>query len=400
MKYLLFFLLFPCCGLHAQTGEIKGVVINGTDHTPLSSASVFINNTSKGTTSDASGNFTLGGITEKNFDLVISYVGFGTVSLKITPANIDQFLTVTLVPRKETLQEISILIPEKDGWEKWGKFFTESFVGQSDFAHACRIENPKVLKFFNDKKNNRLTVYSDGPLLIRNDALGYLVRYQLEEFNYDFKEKITTYAGYMVFEHIKTRSARKKRRWVEARKEAYAGSIMEFMRALYADSVTQKGFLVKEKIRILRADTLFKKIYLPGNMPTVRIGADSYKSRAGQTSDFKKIPDYVDLVNVKPFSFGDAVSFDSSAQEKQFYFDHYIEVIYTKIQVKKDYLLAHELPEHLKMFPFSDARLMSEESLMIQKDGSYFNPTNMMSSGYWGWLSLAEMLPTDYREGE
>jgi hypothetical protein len=48
----------------------------------------------------------------------------------------------------------------------------------------------------------------------------------------------------------------------------------------------------------------------------------------------------------------------------------------------------------------SDARLLSKDPLTVQKDGSYFNPVNIVSSGYWGWYKMAEMLPTDYKTKE
>lgn len=396
MKYLFFLLIFFCQNIFSQTSQVNGIVINGEDNSKLASASIFINNSSKGTISNADGKFTLGGITEKNFELIISYTGFVSVSLKITPENIGQFQTIKMVPRKEMMEGISIMIPEKDGWKTWGKFFTESFIGQSDFAKECVIENPKALRFFNDKKHNRLTAYSNTNLVIKNKALGYLIKYQLEEFDYDFKNKIISFSGYSNFQELKTHSTNKRTRWLKARREAYYGSIMQFMRALFADSVAEKGFDVREKIRIYNTDTLFNKIYLPGNMPTVRIENDSYKSRPGEIPSFKKIPDYVDLINLKNVSFKDATRFDSSTKQKEFYFDNYIQVIYKNANAKMDYVIANGLPKYLKMKQSSEAKLSSDDPLIIEKDGSYFNSMNMISSGYWGWFKMAEMLPSDY----
>jgi hypothetical protein len=400
MKYFLFLLVCFCQNTFSQTSQVNGVIINAADNSKLASASIFINNSSKGTISNADGTFTLSGITERNFELVVSYTGFVSVSLKITPENMGRFQTIKMVPRKEMMEGVSIMVPEKDGWKTWGKFFTECFIGRSDFAKECVIENPKALRFFNDKRNNRLTAYSNTSLIIKNKALGYLIKYQLEEFDYDFKNKIITYTGYTNFQELETHNANKRKRWLQARKEAYYGSIMQFMRAVFADSVAEEGFEVHEKIRIDNTDTLFNKIYLPGNMPTVRIGNEGYKARAGEIPSFKKIPDYVDLINIKDFSFADASTFDSSTKQKQFYFDNYIQVIYQKANAKMDYLLANGLPKYLKMKQSSEAKLLSEDPLIIEKDGSYYNSTNMISSGYWGWYKTAEMLPSDYKIGD
>ena len=211
MKYFLLLLLFFNQNVFSQTASISGVVINREDHSKLASASIFINNSSFGTTSDPDGKFTLNGIAQSTFDLVITYTGFKTVSIRISPANIGKFLTIEMQPRKETLAEISILAPEKDGWKTWGKFFTESFLGQSDFAKKCLIENPKVLRFFNDKKKEQLKAYSNGILIVRNYALGYLLKCQLEDYKYDFKNKIITYVGYNSFEEYENTQRPKKK---------------------------------------------------------------------------------------------------------------------------------------------------------------------------------------------
>lgn len=400
MKFLfLFYLLFCYQSSFCQANELNGIVINGEDNSKLVAASIFINNSSRGTLSDANGAFTLRGITEKTFDLIISYTGFTTVSLKITPGNIGHFQTIKMVPRKQTMEDISIMIPEKEGWKKWGKFFTDAFLGESDFAKNCSIENPKALHFFYDKKQNRLIAYSNDNLIIRNKALGYLIKYQLEEFSYDYSNKIVTYVGYTNFEDL-NRSAREKGRWVRARKEAYSGSLMHFMRAVYSNSVAGQGFEVREMIRVYNDDTLFRKFYLPGNMPEVIDGDDHYTAIAGKIPYFKKIPDYVDLLNQHIFSFENAVQFDSSSLQKEFYFDQFLQVIYKNGYLNKDYLLANGLSPFLKSNQISDVRLLGKEPLIIEKDGSYFNPLHVMTSGYWGWCKLAEMLPTDYETAD
>ena len=61
-----------------------------------------------------------------------------------------------------------------------------------------------------------------------------------------------------------------------------------------------------------------------------------------------------------------------------------------------DYIIANGLPKYLKMKQSSEAKLSLEEPLIIEKDGSYFNSLNMISSGYWGWYKMAEMLPSDF----
>jgi hypothetical protein len=172
------------------------------------------------------------------------------------------------------------------------------------------------------------------------------------------------------------------------------------MRALFEDSVAEQGFDVREEIRINHTDSNFKKIYLPGTLPLVRIGSQTYKVLPGEIPIFKKTPDYVDLINIKKFSFKDATVFDSSTHQKEFYFENYLQVIYRNALCKKDYLIFNHLPEFLALDQTSDVYLVSKDPLITEKDGSYSDPVNMMNSGYWGWCKIAEMLPTNYNPGD
>jgi hypothetical protein len=390
-------LCFYCSVAFGQTYSVSGTVLNSINNEPLPSASIFINNSSKGTVSNADGKFLLEGIPVSSFELVISYSGFVTQSVKIGTGNISQPLIIRMAPRTERLEDITIMVPEKDGWKIWGKFFTESFLGLSDFAKECSIENPREIKFFNDKKHNRLKAWSDDNLIITNNALGYKVTYLLENFTYDFKNKITSFSGYAFFTEMKTSSRRKKERWIKARKEAFDGSLMYFMRALYNDSVAAYGFDVREKIRVNDDDSLFSKIYKPGNFPTVRMQDDTYKVVPGPNAPFKNTASYVYLINTKTLSFKDALYIDSATGQRNFYFNNMLQVIYKKGFAKADYLVANGYPKTFKMNQLSDISLIQNDRLIIESDGTYFNPMNLISSGYWGWAHLAEMLPTDYK---
>lgn len=395
IKFFLFILLLVSQCTLAQMYEIKGKVINGEDNSPLAAASVFINNSTKGTICNSDGTFVLGEITQQNFELVISYAGFSTLSFRITPENRAHFFAVKLFPRKEQMEGINVLTPEKDAWKTWGLFFSETFLGQSDFAKECVIENPKSIKIIHDRNRNVLTAYSDGQIIITNKALGYTLKYQLEDFEYDFKLQATTYLGYAVFQNLKG-GKRKASYWQRNRKEVYLGSLQYFMRSLYADSVVAHHFDVRQKVRISNKDSAFSQIYQPGNTPRLlKKEGEEYRIVVPEIPAFKKIPDYIDLVNTRTLPMKDLVT--TSSGHKNFYFENYLQVIYLNANVKMDYLLFNHLPKYLKMPQSSDVFMLTDEPLTVEKDGSYFNPVNMISSGYWGWFRMAEMLPTDYQ---
>ncbi len=391
--FLSIFFLF-CSHFSSSQNRITGVVLNGIDNTKLNAASVFINNTSKGTITGNDGIFSINTITETNFELVISYTGFKTVSVKVTPENIHSNFTIKLFPRKNELSEIMITSPEKDGWKKWGSFFTKSFLGASDFALQCKIINPEVLSFYYDKQNQILTAYSHDNLIIHNRALGYNIRYQLEEFAYYGMNKIITYIGYTGYEDLNLKNIRKK--WTSNRKEAYRGSLLHFMRTVYDNTTATKGFILREKIKVLPTDSAFKQIFRNGILATnVVIDSNQYFSVAGPKKVLTNSPEYIDLFNKKSFDLTKAIASESENQKK-FYFLNSLQVVYKNAKEKDDYLKHVWRPLGSSKFQTSEFSLVLDEPILIEQNGVYHNPLNVLTSGYWGWCKMAEMLPIDY----
>jgi hypothetical protein len=394
VKYLFLLFLFSYQNIFSQN-SVSGIVVNGTDNSKLVAASVFINNSAKGTITDNDGKFILNTANETDFELIISYAGFATVSIKITYQNIQQFNTIKLFPRKQELQEVSITPPEKDGWQKWGRLFTDNFIGTSDFAQECTIKNPEVIKFFYNKKTRLLKAYSQGSINIYNKALGYNIHYQLEDFEKNSAQQTIVYYGYTRFEDLDTKNKHKEKKWQKNRSIAYNGSLMHFMRALYAGNIAEQGFEVREKLRVKNDDSAFAQIYRNGNIPEkVRIDTNEYIPIVYQRPN--KIPDYIDLVSTKPFSFAAAVKKDSAAKNAFFYFADRLRIIYKNAKEKMEYLQQNLPSVHTPSFQNSDIYLINNEAIEVEPNGVYFNPVNMLCSGYWGWCKMAETLPTDY----
>lgn len=416
MFFRYFFIFILCSSAACSQNTITGVVINGENNSSLPSASVFINNSSRGTISDNGGKFVITGIAETNFELVISYAGFTTVAVKITPENIHSSHTIKLFPRLTDLAEIKIMAPEKDGWKRWGEMFARSFIGTSDFASQCRIENPEVLRFFYDRLNRILKVYSHGNLIIHNKALGYIVRYQLEEFRYDAKQQVFHYFGYTGFDDMAPRSNHRELKWEKNRKEAYEGSLTHFMRTVYKGTSAEEGFEVKEKIRIESGDSMFDTIYRDGNMPKAIInnGVEYFPVNgpakfAKSLTDFmggtgsaiskenpKNIPAYIDLYSKEPVSLKRFSSFDPAAKQMNFYFANSLRVVYKNAKERSEYTRQGNSLAWGNRFQTSEMFLINDEPVVVQSNGLYIDPLNVIVSGYWGWCKIAETLPSDY----
>ena len=74
-------------------------------------------------------------------------------------------------PVVKELETVTVTAAEKNGWEKYGKDFIESFLSYSEFSNKCSIENPEVLKFYYESNSNTLKVIAKEPLIIINNGI-------------------------------------------------------------------------------------------------------------------------------------------------------------------------------------------------------------------------------------
>ncbi|MCE7067763.1 TonB-dependent receptor [Dyadobacter sp. CY326] len=113
LQLLLCFTLL-CAAAHAQTGNIKGSIKNGSEQ-PAESVNVILKGTGKGTVTSADGSFEFSGLTPGNYQLIGTGVGFKrieknisvkadeTATLELTATEDAQELqTVEITGRKET----------------------------------------------------------------------------------------------------------------------------------------------------------------------------------------------------------------------------------------------------------------------------------------------------------
>lgn len=390
---LVLFCAFCFHSMHAQK-LLKGVVLDAEKNSPLPKASVFLNNTSIGTTANEEGKFELY-IPAGRYDLIVSSVGYATHNQGINGAELADFMTIKLKIKAPELEAVIIEPFEKDGWQKWGRWFIDNFLGTSEYGRDCSIKNPEVLKFRNSKENNELKVVALAPLVIENKTLGYKITYQLENFRYDFKNRFLLYAGYPFFENLEG-SDRKKRKWELAREDVYYGSMLQFMRAVYRNRVKEEGFEVRRLQKIPNAEkqrirTVYKaSIRADENgmlVSTVNRDSSAYYNHIMSQDDYRSVIGQ----NLLP---GDSIAFAMDSTVAGLYFDNHLLVTYQHKKVAREFK---------QLFPKSSDAAMSEISLIngkpieIYSNGSYFNPEDLLSSGYWGWWEkMGTMLPFDY----
>jgi len=395
----LFFLLIIFISFTAQgQASLQGVVVSAETGAPVPAASIFLANTSVGTTAAANGSFTLA-VPAGRYDLVVSSVGYQTYSLNISSNQLPQSLTIKLVPRAQELETVVVEPFEKDGWAKWGRFFLDHFVGNSDLAKNCVIKNTHVIKFRHSKKDNQLTAIALEPLEIENKALGYSVSYQLESFSYDFKTHYLLYQGYPFFQPMQGGAA-KQRQWAARRKEVYEGSMMHFMRSLYRNTLAGEGFQVRrlqkipnwEKQRVKAARALYSQRITNSN-GSITIMDTTPQDSAGYFNRILAQADFFDKID-KPLLTGDSIAYAVNTTTAGLSFENYLLVIYTKKQAPAAYV--KQYPDNGTAMA-SQITLLNNQDLEIQSNGIYYNPIDLLSQGYWAWSEkIATLLPFDY----
>ena len=375
---------------------IKGVVVEEEKNAPIPNASVFLNTTAIGTITTTHGDFSLT-IPNGKFELVVSAIGYETYAQSINAIDAPDFITVKMKIKVQELEAVTIQPYEKDGWQKWGQFFLENFIGKSAFAKDCKIKNIDAIKF-RYSTNKELSAFADEPLVIENRALGYTLRYQLESFQYSFGTHYLLHTGYPFFQPMKGNSAR-QRRWEHNRNEAFEASMMHFMRAIYRNKINEEGFELRALEKVPNLEKQRVKAVYAGNSRTIKSEDGRLtmmainKDSADYYSSIMRQPDYTNVIG-KNILTGDSVAYSIDSTTAGMDFKNYLLVIYNKMAPR----------EFRQQFPGASAGMMSEitlingEPIEIQANGNYFHPINLMSTGYWAWSEkIATMLPFDYK---
>jgi len=335
---------------------ITGKVIDKTTRTPLAAASVFAQNTTYGVATDAEGNFKLR-IPNGGYELIITFTGYQTENLRINQATSSESLLIELNKREKSLEEVSIVVSNevKDGWEKYGNFFIDNFLGKTEFSKKTVIKNPEVLKFYFSKKRNRLKVLSADPLFVVNDALGYKIKFAIDSFIHEYSTGVSQFVVYPLFEEMEGTEAQRLV-WQQNRRKAYEGSQLHFMRSLYNQRLADEGFEVQFLVKYNDNESTIpvKNVY----------GALNYsKDDSTNTVQFK--PNQPDMV-----------------------------VIYTKAKPEQEYFAYDDKAK--KDYQVSTLTVANGESIVIEQNGYYFDQTDLTTNGYWAFKKVADMLPYDY----
>lgn len=352
LRFLLLFIGTSLGFIANAQFTITGVILDSTTREPLSAASVFCQNTTLGTATNKQGEFTLQ-LKSGGYDLVFTYTGYQSQTIRIT-GEVPK-MEILMVKEDKSLGEVMIRSSNevKDGWEKYGTFFTESFIGSTPFAAQTKIENPEVVKFYFLKKSNKLRVVSVEPMKITNNALGYTLNYQLDSFVFFYNTNISSYRGNCFYTELEGNDSL-KRIWKVNREKAYFGSRLEFMRSYYDSTLAEDGWTIdmldeNDNMKFTRVKDVYDTLYYAG--------------------------------------------LTDSITEIEVWYPRKISITYAKKKPEPEYLRKYKMPKNVAtQITYVDLT----DAIAIKQNGYYYDQRNWVMQGYWSWKNVADQLPYDY----
>jgi hypothetical protein len=367
--YFTFLLLVIVNTLMAQK-SITGIVKSKETKLPLSGATLFISNTTNRSIANNIGEFTLGNLSKGKYDLVCTFIGYETYHTSITIADENASIEIFLTQKITELQEVLVENFDKDGWNKWGFFFLQNFIGSSSIAKECTLKNTEQIKFIRSTKNNTLRVIALEPLIIINKALGYKIEFDLESFEFNYNTNELVFKGFPSFIEMNPKNSKQQKRWERERENVYEGSIMHFMRSLYRNKLAENGFEIRQ-IELVK--------------------------RKNKNTD-SAIYDEVVHREILP---SDSIAFKIDNTTAGFEFKDLLQITYTEKYAPSEYPGNNRNTfnrMYSPSYPISKLKMKSQNPIAIFSNGSFYDIGSLISYDYWAWSEkISTMLPYNYK---
>ena len=368
MSMLFLVILFNFSYISLSQIIIRGTVLSEATGLPVEGASIYFNNTSIGTSANASGNFFLPLPNIANAELIVSAVGFQLLVFK--PDAQNKNLVFKLAQKEGQMKDVLILTDAVR--KKYLALFEENFLGITEEASMSSIKNRKDIYFTSGDSKRSFKAYADTPLVIINKKLGYKISFELSEFFFDETSGRTFYYGYTRFEDMGDKS-----RWIKNRKQCYYGSTMHFYRSLIANDLKKQGYQIYLiKPVHLSTDTSGGKKQQVINRPSGTQG--EMEMAVGVTAaqiinrDSSDINNYIVTIPGK------------------------LMVQYGKEPASKHYLKKSTFIQGYLAVGFRSYVSVKTSFISLDNMGITNNPMDVEYGGYWIYEKAANMLPFNY----
>ena len=332
---------------------------------------VFLNGTSIGAVTNANGFYKFENVPFGSYELVFSHVSYRKSIFEVNVGGTGSIVVNgDMKFRTEELSEIEVSssrLVASENWEKTYAIFTKEFFGESFNARRCAILNPEVLQFYTSDGGKVLYAEASSPLRIRNEALGYMIIYELEYFE-NFEERLLYY-GKVRFEQLPVTNQKQRKLWRKNRKSSYQGSLRHFLKSMVQGNLRRQGF------RVYRSETVIGL----SEKDTERVNTEEVLSRRSPVEWQLEFPNYLYIEYLKE-------------KESDQYLFQMAKDLEEKVLLSTDNIL------FLTRKPDIQRSLvkLKESYVNIDANGHIKQPLRVTTIGYWSWERFADVLPIDY----
>ena len=403
MKRALIFslLVFVATITFAQQAFMLSGAVKDKKGEPLPGAGVYVSGYKIATVADNNGRYSLS-LKPGNYDILVQLIGFKAFNKNIIVA--DKALTFDFVLEEDAFQLQEVTIKPDPNREGYIRMFTDFFIGTTPNAQLCKIINPNVLIIDYSNDDAKLTVKTNQFLIIENQALGYRVKYQLNNFEFDNKSRIIYYEGFPYYEDLKG-SKGKMKRWAEKRIEAYHGSTQHFFNSLYAGKSKEEGFEINKLIRQPnpnRAPDSLINANIKRLMQVKQALNGTIKIMAGDSLNYwskqKNAPATIAMLNRQQLN-TDTLVKTYNESIKSINFNDVLYVIYKNEREASSYAnrIGQSISRPLDMPDYQVSLInLQVAPVYFYENGGTYNPRSMLYEGYWSWEKIADSVPLDY----
>ncbi len=387
---ILFLILFLPIITVAQNIAVTGKISSADTKSPIAGASVFLSNSSFGTSTANNGTFTLNGLKPGQYSLIVTTIGYEdyTQILAVNTAPVN--LNIELRPKTVQLKEVVISNISKADRKLALEQFKQDFIGTDQNALDCKIVNPQVLNFTFSQNKTVLEAYTDELLIIENNALGYRIKFLLKTFKSELLSGNVAYSGSQFFEEMKGGDGKKKR-WYKKRDEAYYGSAMHFYRALYKDSLADAGFKVYRLARQVNSSRPTDEEIEQNLDKAKKSNDDSYL----YWTSIKNHTRYTNQKFKGKFAVSDILKSTERPGLLAITFTDNLYVVYTKRWETNYYKDVYRIPNDLNYETTIVSYVNNNQAILIDRNGTIIG-NSPLYEGTWSKLRLSTLLPVDY----
>ena len=229
--------LFQLCGVffivfNLQANQITGFVVDRDSREPLENVNVYVANTTFGSSTDRDGYFIIKSVPAGIQEIIISIVGYELKSHTLLVKDSANYeLIFRLKPIIYETETTQVFAEFPDEWLRDLEQFKRLFIGQSEFAENCEIQNPEVLDF-TWTAAGIMRASAQKPLIIINNSLGYHIHCVLVNFYWNKSRKKCTWLIKSEFTDLESENSMQSSVWRSKRNQAYYGSLVHFLHSL------------------------------------------------------------------------------------------------------------------------------------------------------------------------